>query len=73
MSQGAFFSVCDNCGEEHSDGNWMLCHACAGPAFRAWYVAGWRCPASDCPVCGPNYADACAIFAGMVAAMLWTS
>lgn len=71
-AQGSLFSVCDSCGEEHDDGNWMLCHACAGPAFRAWYVGGallkgesWR------PVCGPLYEEACAIFAGLLGALVW--
>lgn len=71
---GALFSVCDGCGEEHSDGDWALCHACGGPVFRAWYVGGallkgeaWR------PVCGPLPEAASAIFAGLLGAMQWRS
>lgn len=60
MSQDAMFRTCDGCGCEHDDGNWMLCHLCAGPAFRAWYVAGMV-----------SYGDACAIFAGLLGALLW--
>lgn len=73
-AQDSMFSVCDKCGAEHSDGNWAICHACAGPVFRAWYVGGallkgesWR------PVCGPDFAQASAIFAGLLGALVWRS
>lgn len=71
MSQGALLSRCEQCGEEHNDGNWLICHQCAGPAFRAWYVGGALLKGESGVACGPSYVDACAIFSGLLGALTW--
>lgn len=60
MKQESLLHQCEQCREWHDDGDWMLCHVCADPAFRAWYVGGLV-----------NYENACAIFAGLLAKLMW--
>lgn len=65
-------STCGKCGEEHFDGNWALCHSCAGPVFRAWYVGGALLEGErQGPTCGPLPEDATAIFTGLLGALAW--
>ena len=66
------FCRCAQCGEEHSDGPWLLCHFCGGPAFRAWYVGGALLEGETGITVGPCYRDACAIFSALIGVNLWT-
>lgn len=62
----SLFAKCTKCGREHSDGDWAVCHECAGPVFRAWYCGGARMPGEHAPPCGPLPETAALLFGALI-------